>query len=102
MFHAGFLYQTWPYTNFTMQSIQIGFAVMLSTNTLAGCSAISQFAGLPSQPSTWRLAERIKGLIPDLFGEYILHPVELLLQCSCPVFDCGSFEVQKQSVSNAF
>ena len=36
------------------------------------------------------------------YGEYILHPVESLLQCSCPVFDCGSFEVQKQSVSNAF
>ena len=36
------------------------------------------------------------------YGEYILHPVESHLQCSCPVFDCGSFEVQKQSVSNAF
>jgi hypothetical protein len=36
------------------------------------------------------------------YGEHILHPMESHLQCSCPVFDCGSFEVQKQSVSNAF
>ena len=29
-------------------------------------------------------------------------PWQSPLHCSCPVFDCGSFEVQKQSVSNAF
>ena len=29
------------------------------------------------------------------YGEYILHPVELPLQCFCLLFDCGSFERPK-------
>ena len=33
---------------------------------------------------------------------YTTPPWQSPLHCSCPVFDCGSFEVQKQSVSNAF
>ena len=34
---------------------------------------------------------------------YMIHPPWLSPRfCLCPVFDCGSFEVQKQSVSNAF
>ena len=36
------------------------------------------------------------------YGEYILHPVELPLQCFRLLFDCGSSNIQKQSVSNAF
>ena len=37
------------------------------------------------------------------YGEYILHPVELPLHLFFNrIFDCGSFEDQKQSVSNAF
>ena len=36
------------------------------------------------------------------YGEYILHPVELPQHCFRLLFDCGSSNIQKQSVSNAF
>ena len=40
---------------------------------------------------------------PAHYGEHIQHSVAVTLAfCFCSVFECGSSEVQKQSVSNAF
>ena len=36
------------------------------------------------------------------YGVWYTHPVELPLQCSCSLFDCGSFESPKTKRDNAF
>ncbi len=33
------------------------------------------------------------------YGEYMIHPVAVTLQCSCPQFDCGSFDTAKNKAS---